>query len=150
MPENLRQHNSNMDHAEALNHGCICRTLDAQQLHQQLDSDPALTGLAKTIAQTRPNLFSSTAVFISASTRDTIVASVAAIERVMALPAYQARALARARHCAATFRPGRGLHGLRLSCQCGRTTADRDQHQCRRRAAQCGAGAGPNRVLCTA
>lgn len=85
-----------MDFADALNHGCICRTLDAQNLQAQLESDPGLTGLAQDIAHTRPNLFSSTVVFLSSSTFDAIVATVAAIERVMALPAYQASALARA------------------------------------------------------
>lgn len=85
-----------MDFADSLNHGCICRTLDAQHLREQLESDPGLAGLAQNIAQTRPNLFSSTVVFLSSSTFEAIVATVAAIERVIALPAYQAAALARA------------------------------------------------------
>lgn len=82
--------------ADALNHGCICRTLDPHNLREQLESDPGLTGLAQSIAQTRPNLFSSTVVFLSSGTFDAIVATVAAIERVMALPDYQALALVRA------------------------------------------------------
>lgn len=85
-----------MDFADALNHGCICRTLDAQNLQAQLENDPGLMGLAQDITLTRPNLFSSTAVFLSSSTFDAIVTTVAAIERVMTLPAYQASALARA------------------------------------------------------
>lgn len=85
-----------MNLAAALNHACICRTLDAKQLQAQLESEPALAGLAQTIAQTRPHLFSSTVVFISSDTASTIADTVAAIERVAALPAYQAAALARA------------------------------------------------------
>ncbi len=79
-----------------LNHGCICHTLDARRLRAQLESDPALAGLAQHIAQSRPHLFSSTAVFLSQNTFDTIAATVAAIERVAALPAYRTAALARA------------------------------------------------------
>lgn len=85
-----------MNFAETLNHGCLCHTLDAQQLRQQLESDPGLAGLAQSIAQTRPNLFSSTVVFLASRTLETIVATVAAIERVVSSPAYQATALARA------------------------------------------------------
>lgn len=81
---------------EALNLGCFCRTLNAERLHAQLDSDPGLTGLAQNIASTRPHLFSSTVVFLTAAMHDTMAATVAAIERVIALPAFAASALARA------------------------------------------------------
>ena len=85
-----------MDLIDALNQSCICRTLNVQHLQEQLESDPALTGLAQSITQTRPHLFSSTVVFLSSKTYDTIASTVAAIERVIALPAYQEMALARA------------------------------------------------------
>lgn len=62
-----------MDFAESLNHGCICRTLDAQQLREQLENHPGLTGLMKNLTQTRPNLFSSTAVFVACRTVEDIV-----------------------------------------------------------------------------
>jgi len=42
-----------MDFADSLNHGCICRTLDAQQLHEQLENHPGLTGLMKNLVQYR-------------------------------------------------------------------------------------------------
>lgn len=87
-----------------LNHGCICHTLDTRRLRAQLENDPALTGLAQHIAQTRPHLFSSTAVFLSQNTCDTIATTVAAIERVAALPVYRTAALARA--------PGIAQHGF--------------------------------------
>jgi len=87
---------SPLNTVEGLNQGCFCRTLNADRLREQLESDPSLAGLAQSIAQTRPHLFSSTVVFVSPAMALTIAAAVAAIERVIALPAYQAVALARA------------------------------------------------------
>ena len=81
---------------DGLNQGCFCRTLNANRLREQLESDPSLAGLAQSIAQTRPHLFSSTVVFVSPAMAASIAAAVAAIERVIALPQYQAAALARA------------------------------------------------------
>jgi len=81
---------------EGLNQGCFCRTLNTDRLREQLESDPSLAGLAHSIAQTRPHLFASTVVFVSPAMAATIAATVAAIERVIALPAHQATALSRA------------------------------------------------------
>lgn len=81
---------------DGLNRGCFCRTLNTERLREQLEGDPSLAGLAHDIAQTRPHLFSSTVVFVSPAMAATIAAAVAAIERVIALPQYQAAALARA------------------------------------------------------
>lgn len=82
--------------AEALNRDCFCRTLNAERLRQQLESDPSLHGLMSTISQSRPNLFSDTVVFIAESVQRQIVATVTAIERMATLPDYQTQALARA------------------------------------------------------
>jgi len=87
---------SPLNTVEGLNKGCFCRTLNADRLREQLESDPSLAGLAQSIAQTRPHLFSSTVVFVSPAMAAAIAATVAAIERVIALPAYQAAALTRA------------------------------------------------------
>lgn len=81
---------------EGLNKACYCRTLNTDRLRENLESDPSLAGLAQRIVQTRPHLFSSTVVFVSPAMAATIAATVAAIERVIALPQYQAAALARA------------------------------------------------------
>ena len=81
--------------AEALNRDCFCRTLNTERLREQLESDPSLQGLMANIAHTRPNLFSSSVVFISDKVQQHISATVAAIERVAALPGYQAQALSR-------------------------------------------------------
>jgi hypothetical protein len=82
--------------ADALNAGCFCRTLNRERLRDQLEDEPCLKGMMQNISQTRPNLFSSTVVFISADMQRQITATIAAIERVAALPGYQAQALARA------------------------------------------------------
>lgn len=82
--------------AEALNRACYCRTLNPDRLRQHLETDPSLAGMAQDIAQTRPHLFSSTVVFLSQAVADQIGAAVSALERTMALPAYQDEALARA------------------------------------------------------
>ncbi|MBB1077200.1 hypothetical protein HUU62_22600 [Rhodoferax sp. 4810] len=82
--------------AEALNRDCFCRTLDTARLRQHLESDPSLQGLTDTVLTTRPHLFSNGVVFISKPMQAQIAAAVAAIERVAALPGFQAQALMRA------------------------------------------------------
>lgn len=82
--------------AETLNQHCFCRSLNPERLRAQLERDPSLKGMLHGLAQTHPHLFSSTVVFVSAQTQQQISATVAAVERVVALPGYQAQALARA------------------------------------------------------
>ena len=82
--------------AEALNRDCFCRTLNVARLREQLESEPSLKGMMANITQTRPNLFSSTVVFISQEVQQQIAATITAIERVAALPGYQVQALSRA------------------------------------------------------
>jgi hypothetical protein len=82
-------------------------------LREQLECDPQLAGLAQQLAATHPHLFSQTAVFLDPATRDAVAQAVAALDRVMALPAWQAKACpARDAHCAARLWPGRRVHGL--------------------------------------
>ena len=82
--------------AESLNRDCFCRTLNMARLREQLESDPSLKGMMENILQTRPNLFSSTVVFVSQEVKQQIEDTVSAIERVAALPGYQVQALSRA------------------------------------------------------
>lgn len=82
--------------AEALNLACYCRTLNAEKLQRQLEKDASLAGMAQDIARTRPHLFSSTVVFLAQPVVEQMRLAVQALERVMAQPAYQAQALARA------------------------------------------------------
>lgn len=82
--------------AASLNRFCTCRSLDPARLRRQLEAEPALHGLATEIGQTRPHLFSATAVFISAETLQAMSRIVAAIEQVVAMPGYRDAVLARA------------------------------------------------------
>ena len=82
-----------MNIADALNHGCMCRTLNVDQLRQELERDPSLQGLASGIAAAQPHMFSNSVVFLSQATYQAIQHAIASIERVMQLPAYQALAL---------------------------------------------------------
>ena len=85
-----------MNIAETLNLGCLCRTLDPGLLRDQLESRPALRGLADDVASGRPNLFSATPVFISAHDHALLEGSVAALHRVSTLPGFRAAAMERA------------------------------------------------------
>jgi hypothetical protein len=70
--------------------------LSPDRLRLELERNPSLAGMAQSLALTRPHLFSSTMVFLSGEVEQRMAATVLAIERVIALPAYQASALARA------------------------------------------------------
>lgn len=85
-----------MNLADTLNLGCLCRTLNAGELRAQLEADPRLAGLTQQLAVSHPHLFSQTAVFLDPTTRDAVAQAVAVLHRVMALPAWQAHALAHA------------------------------------------------------
>ncbi|MFZ3127202.1 MAG: hypothetical protein WA136_04215 [Rhodoferax sp.] len=82
--------------ADALNLGCMCRTLDAARLREQLETDPSLEGLSSQLTTTHPHLFSDSAVFLDPAVHATLEQTIAAIERVIALPAYQQYVLAQA------------------------------------------------------
>ncbi|RYF41076.1 MAG: hypothetical protein EOO25_10915, partial [Comamonadaceae bacterium] len=83
-----------MNLSDSLNLGCMCRTLDPARLRDQLETDPRLAGLADQLDRTHPHLFSQTVVFLDPQTRDAVAHAVAAIERVMSLPAWQEASLA--------------------------------------------------------
>lgn len=85
-----------MNLAEALNLGCLCRTLNPERLRDQLETDPSLQGMAAGLATTHPHLFSESAVFLDPAIRATLGQAIATIERVIALPAYQQLALSQA------------------------------------------------------
>lgn len=88
-------HNPPIDLADALNRGCACQTLQPALLRAQLERDPRLQGLHQSLASSHPHLFSSTVVFLSQAVLEAIEATVAAIERVMALPSWQQPVAAR-------------------------------------------------------
>lgn len=80
--------------ALSLNRDCVCSSLDPQRLRAALAFTPALHDLAQSLPSSHPTLFAPCGVFVEAATRQAIVQAVAALERVAALPAYQAQVLA--------------------------------------------------------
>ncbi len=85
-----------MNLADTLNLGCACQTLSLPLLREQLETGPALDGLVARLTLSHPHLFSASAVFMDSAMERRIQQAVAAIERVIALPAWQQQALARA------------------------------------------------------
>ena len=85
-----------MNLADALNLGCACQTLETPRLREQLETSEALGGLTERLALSHPHLFSTTAVFLDTSTEAQIAQAIETLERVIALPAWQAQALGRA------------------------------------------------------
>jgi len=85
-----------MNFADALNLGCACQTLETPRLQEQLETEPSLAGLTARLAQSHPHLFSRTAVFLDPGVMAQITDAVAALERVIGLPAWRHQALERA------------------------------------------------------
>jgi len=83
-----------MNLADALNLGCMCRTLNPDRLREKLETTPGLQGMAHALEHTHPHLFSKTAVFLDHTVYTTLAQTIAAIERVLAMPAYQRFTLA--------------------------------------------------------
>jgi hypothetical protein len=94
--------------AQQLNATCECLSLDDALLDQALRDEGATFGLSE-LAQSHPHLFSRQAVFVDQTTLDAMAKVVAACERVMALPDYQARALADGSELARLPRRARGV-----------------------------------------
>lgn len=84
------------DLAEELNRSCRCIAVDAQALAGALEDGAATQGLYASILREQPHLFSDTAVFLARRQFQAMQAAVVAVEAVIALPAFRARALAMA------------------------------------------------------
>lgn len=82
--------------AEQRNASCRCVTLEESSLRAQLELDSGLSGQVPDLRRSHPHLFSSTAVFVPQAIAEAIQAGIAAIERVVALPRYQAAVLSTA------------------------------------------------------
>lgn len=85
-----------MNLADTLNLGCLCRTLQAERLQEQLETDVSLAGMASRLTLSHPHLFSNSAVFLDPAIHATLERAVAAIERVITLPGYREHALSAA------------------------------------------------------
>jgi len=81
------------DIAEQLNRSCRCIAVDVGALAGALESGAATAGLYASILRDQPHLFSETAVFLSRRQFERMESVVAAIEEVVANPAFRERAL---------------------------------------------------------
>ena len=79
---------------ETLNDECFCISLDAAKLRSALDAEVA--GLGALIEARCPHLFAAVPMFVSERRVAEMARLIAAVEEVIALPAYRAAALARA------------------------------------------------------
>jgi hypothetical protein len=96
-----------MSLAAKLNATCHCITMDEARLEAALACEGASFGVAA-LRASHPHLFSSTALFVDHATLDAMRDVIAAVERVVALPAYQELALADAAGLARLTLPTRG------------------------------------------
>ena len=80
--------------AEQLNRNCQCISLDRAALVRALAGGESGADLAALIDAGRPNLFADSAVFVGAACLQRMSDIIAAIERVVALPAWHERVLA--------------------------------------------------------
>jgi len=79
-----------------LNRECFCIGADLDALRDWLQQDLAQRGFSKPVVETHPHLFSALPVFVSREHVTRMRSVIAAVESVVALPAYQAAVLDRA------------------------------------------------------
>src|SRR5687768_15302647 len=96
-----------MSLAATLNATCHCITMDEARLEAALARQGASFGVAE-LRASHPHLFSSTALFVDQGTLTDMRDVIAAVERVVALPAYRELALADAPELARLMLPTRG------------------------------------------
>lgn len=95
--------------AEALNRSCRCTTVDHGALARALAEELEDGTFYQWVRETRPHLFSDTAVFAAPRWAQQMRALVRAVETVVALPGYQDRVLARAPAIARSVPAPRGV-----------------------------------------
>ena len=96
-----------IEQAERLNLDCQCLSLDREQLRVELEK--ISPGFYADVIEGRPHLFAASLVFVSQAHVRAMAATVAAVERVVMLPAYQELALAHAPPIARQANAARGV-----------------------------------------
>lgn len=91
MTPSLKQ--PSMPTAAQLNSDCRCTPLNRKALRAELAKLDDDDGLYRMLTEERPNLFAESAVFISQDCLERQLELIAALERVIALPAYQQQVL---------------------------------------------------------
>jgi hypothetical protein len=89
------------NNASALNRECLCTTINPAEMERELSQALGDNDLTRSIRETRPNLFSATAVFVTPQQVDKMRAVIEAVETVIGTPAYRSAALDRASAAAA-------------------------------------------------
>jgi hypothetical protein len=74
---------------EALNRDCYCISVDQEALRRELESDPSMRDLYRTLRETHPHLFARLPAFVSAEHVHAMGQLVSAVEAVVRLPAYR-------------------------------------------------------------
>ena len=98
--------------ARTLNRDCHCISIDAEILRRELERDMENRGLYSSVIETRPHLFSASAVFVSRAEVERMAALIHAVESVVALPEYRSTVLSWA---PAIARIDHGTRGVFLS-----------------------------------
>ncbi|TRZ93830.1 MAG: hypothetical protein D4R84_09790 [Rhodocyclaceae bacterium] len=93
--------------ADRLNAGCHCVSLDRKELEAELER--VSPGFHHEVMEGRPHLFSDSAAFVSAEHVRRMVRLIAAVERVVALPAWRQHVLAWAPESARHRSPAPGV-----------------------------------------
>ena len=96
-----------IEEAERLNLDCQCVSLDRESLRAELEQTSP--GFYAEVIEGRPHLFAASLVFVSEAHVQAMAATVAAIERVVSLPAYQHHVLGYAPQIARSGQPTRGV-----------------------------------------
>lgn len=95
--------------AQQLNDCCHCLAIDKDRLCAELFRQQGDDGLYQMLTEERPHLFADVAVFVNEATIQQQRHLIAAIEKVIALPAYQRTVLAYAPSSAAFIPKARGV-----------------------------------------
>ncbi len=98
---------------EPLNSQCFCISLDSEALKRELETNAGTHRLSPMIMANYPNMFAGMPVFVSRHHRERMAAIIAAVESVVALPAYREIVLKGAP--AITQFDGSGAKGVFLS-----------------------------------
>ncbi len=95
--------------ADALNAGCFCASLDEQLLAQALEAEFGSPEIVRLVRERCPYLYSAHPVFVSGERMRQMGRVIAAVESVVALPAYRELVLGRSPQIAAHATGARGV-----------------------------------------
>lgn len=95
--------------AARLNRVCQCFSLDRRALQRELGADESGADLQRLMGEGRPHLFSDSAVFVGAGEIARMATIIAAVETVVANPAYQHHVLGHAPTAAQAASPAAGV-----------------------------------------